>query len=52
MEDGDNVGEIIKIARIRGWGMLIGRGGHNLDENKAIEIQDSFAEYCVKMLNN
>ena len=41
----------IKVAVIRGWGMLTGSGSYNLDENKAAEIQDAFATYCVKMLN-
>lgn len=43
--------EEIKIARIRGWGMLTGTGGYNLSVDKAVEIQDAFAEYCIKMLN-
>lgn len=51
MEEGDKTGETITIARIKGWGMLIGVGGYNLDGDKAAEIQDSFAEYCVEMLN-
>lgn len=41
----------IKVAVIRGWGMLTGSGSYNLDENKTTEIQDAFATYCVKMLN-
>ena len=44
--DGDK-----KIAVIRGWGMLTGTGGYNLDAEKAAEIQDAFANYCVEMLN-
>ena len=46
-------GEVIdvKVALIRGWGMLTGVGGYNLPADKAAEIQDSFAEYCVEMLN-
>lgn len=43
--------EEVKIARIRGWGMLTGTGGYNLSVDKAVEIQDAFAEYCIKMLN-
>lgn len=39
------------IALIRGWGMLTGVGGYNLKRDKAAEIQDAFAEYCVMMLN-
>lgn len=41
-----------KLFRIRGWGMLTGTGGYHLDEDTAADIQDSFTEYCVKMLNN
>ena len=41
----------IKVALIRGWGMLTGVGGYNLPADKATEIQDAFAEYCVEMLN-
>lgn len=46
-------GEVIdvKVALIRGWGMLTGVGGYNLPTDKAVEIQDAFAEYCVKALN-
>ena len=44
-------GEEYKIAMIRGWGMLIGVGGYNLPIDKAAEIQDAFANYCVEMLN-
>lgn len=40
-----------KAIRIRGWGMLTGVGGYNLPADKAAEIQDAFAEYCVKTLN-
>lgn len=40
-----------KIAMIRGWGMLTGVGGYNLPAEKAVEIQDAFADYCVEMLN-
>lgn len=41
----------IKVAVVRGWGMLTGIGGYNLDEDKAAEIQDAFTTYCVEMLN-
>lgn len=44
--DGDK-----RIAVIRGWGMLTGTGGHNLDPDKAAEIQDAFAQYVVDMIN-
>lgn len=41
----------LKLFRIRGWGMLTGIGGYNLPTDKAAEIQDVFADYCVEMLN-
>lgn len=41
----------VKLFRIRGWGMLTGVGGYNLSTDKAAEIQDAFADYCVEMLN-
>ena len=41
----------IKVAVIRGWGMLTGPGGYHLPEDKAAKIQDAFATYCVEMLN-
>ena len=44
-------GKEYKIAMIRGWGMLTGVGGYNLPTDKAAEIQDAFANYCVEMLN-
>lgn len=44
-------GKEYKIAMIRGWGMLTGVGGYNLPAEKAAEIQDAFADYCVEMLN-
>lgn len=47
MDDGSELG----IALIRGWGMLTGVGGYNLPADKAAEIQDAFADYCVEMLN-
>ena len=40
-----------RIAVIRGWGMLTGTGGYNLDAEKAAEIQDAFAQYIVDMIN-
>lgn len=40
-----------RVCRIRGWGMLTGVGGYNLPADKAAEIQDAFAKYCVEMLN-
>ena len=50
--EGDNAGKEYKLFRIRGWGMLTGVGGYNLTGDVAAKIQDDFAEYCVKMLNN
>ena len=41
----------MKLFRIRGWGMLTGIGGYNLSADKAAEIQDTFTNYCVEMLN-
>lgn len=41
----------LKLFRIRGWGMLTGVGGYHLPADKAAEIQDAFANYCVEMLN-
>lgn len=48
---GDNEGTEYKLFRIRGWGMLTGTGGYNLDPEYAATIQDAFTEYCIKMLN-
>ena len=47
----DNDINNVPILLIRGWGMLTGIGGYNLKSDKAAEIQDAFAEYCVMMLN-
>ena len=41
----------LKLFRIRGWGMLTGIGGYNLPVDEAAEIQDTFTNYCVEMLN-
>ena len=51
IEDGPDSGQEIKLFRIRGWGMLTGSGGYHLSQEKAAEVQDTFAEYCVEMLN-
>lgn len=40
-----------RILCVRGWGRLTGTGGYHLPEDKAAEIQDAFADYCVEMLN-
>ena len=31
--------------------MFTGPGGYHLPQEKAAEIQDAFADYCVEMLN-
>jgi hypothetical protein len=49
---GEREGQTVRICCMRGWGMLTGVGGHNLHANTAAEIQDAFAEYIVKQLNN
>ena len=51
--EGKEEGDIndMPILLIRGWGMLTGIGGYNLPRDKAAEIQDAFADYCVMMLN-
>ena len=36
----------------RGWGMLRGIGGYNLDEETAARIQDEFIDYIVNTLNS
>lgn len=41
----------LKLFRVRGWGMLTGVSGYNLPADKAAEIQDTFINYCVEMLN-
>lgn len=40
----------LPLALIRGWGMLTG-GEHRLPPEKAAEIQDAFADYCIEKLN-
>ena len=49
--EGKDVGNVYKLFRIRGWGMLTGIGGYHLPEDKAAKIQDAFTDYCIKMLN-
>ena len=41
----------VPILRIRGWGYLTGVGGHHLDRDVAIQIQDAFGDYIVEQLN-
>ena len=50
--EGEKEGSEYKMFRMRGWGMLTGVGGYNLDAEYAAKIQDEFMEYCIKMLNN
>lgn len=40
------------IITIRGWGNLTGVGGMNLPQDEAANIQDTFAEHLVSILNN
>jgi hypothetical protein len=49
--EGENAGKEYKFFRIRGWGMLTGTGGYNLDAETAAQVQDDFMEYCVNQLN-
>ena len=39
------------LITIRGWGNLTGSGGHNLSQQEAANIQNTFAEYIVNKLN-
>lgn len=50
--EGDEKGKEYPLLRIRGWGMLTGIGGYNLDADTALLYQSQFADYCVKRLNN
>ena len=49
--EGENSGKEYKFFRIRGWGMLTGSGGYNLDAETAAQVQDDFMEYCINQLN-
>lgn len=49
---GDNVGKEIKVLQVRGWGMLTGVGGYNLDPIVASQIQDDFTKFILKQLND
>lgn len=42
----------VPIFDIRGWGNLTGIGGHNLPEEKAIQIQNQFAGFVFERLSN
>lgn len=39
------------ILRVRGWGRLTGVGGHHLDRDAAIQIQNAFGDFIVEQLN-
>lgn len=41
----------VHIITIRGWGNLTGIGAHNLPAEEAANIQDTFAEFIVDILN-
>ena len=51
MLEGKDVGDEYKVFRIRGWGMLTGVGGYNLDPDVAAQVQDDFMNYCINRLN-
>ena len=50
-EDGYIFAGDTKIILIRGWGNLTGSGAHNLSDEDAANIQDTFAEHIVNKLN-
>jgi hypothetical protein len=52
IEEGPDAGQEVKLFRMRGWGMLTGVGGYNLDAEVAAQMQDDFMNYCIEMLNN
>lgn len=52
VEEGKNAGNEIRVLLIRGWGMLTGVGGYNLDPSIASQIQDDFTEFILKQLND
>lgn len=52
IEEGENAGKEIKVLLVRGWGMLTGVGGYNLDPSVASQIQDDFTEFILKQLND
>lgn len=45
-------GQWLPFITIRGWGGLTGTGGYELSSEKAVKIQDSFAEYIIKKLTD
>lgn len=52
VEEGENAGNEIKILLVRGWGMLTGVGGYNLDLIVASQIQDDFTKFILNQLND
>lgn len=52
IEEGENAGNEVKVLLVRGWGMLTGVGGYNLDPSVASQIQDDFTEFILKQLND
>lgn len=52
VEEGENTGNEIKVLLVRGWGMLTGVGGYNLDPIVASQIQDDFTKFILKQLND
>lgn len=52
IEEGENAGNEVKVLLVRGWGMLTGVGGYNLDPSVASQIQDNFTEFILKQLND
>lgn len=51
IEEGVHAGQEVKLFRMRGWGMLTGIGGYNLDAETAAAVQDKFMNYCIEQLN-
>lgn len=39
------------LITIRGWGGLTGIGGYDLDEERAVRIQDTLGQWIIKTLN-
>ena len=52
IEEGKNASNEVKVLLVRGWGMLTGVGGYNLDPSVASQIQDDFTEFILKQLND
>lgn len=45
-------GTLESILTIRGWGKLIGVGGYNYNNEKAVKIQDKFGKWLETTINN